>query len=83
MQFSSKRNYDLAQLYRGNYSCTDIQYWYEKRTELDQTTLDKGRLPFKKMTAVSGFANLMFEEADVRKNMLDTDYRKKHSIVIK
>ena len=49
---------------------------------LDQTTLVQGRVSFKKITTVAGFADLMLEEADVRKNALDANDRKKHSIVI-
>ena len=39
-------------------------------------------MSFGKITAVAGFADLMLEEADVRKIALDANDRKKLSIVI-
>ena len=73
----------MVQLYRENYSRTDIEYHYEKWTMLDQIYLFQGRVPFKKITAVAGFAAWMLEVADIRKIVLDDNDPKKHSIVIK
>ena len=56
----------MVQLYRENYSQTDIKHHCEKRTMLDQTNLVQGRLQFKKITIVAGFATLMLEEADIK-----------------
>ena len=73
----------MVQLYCKNYAWTDIEHYYEKGKILDQKNLVQGRVPFKKTTAVARFAALMLEEADVSKSALDSNDRKKNSIVIK
>ena len=50
---------------------------------LYQTTLFQKIVSFKRITAVARFANLMLEEADVRKCVLDTNDRTRQSILIK
>ena len=72
----------MVQFYHENYLRTDIKHHCEKCMILDQTNLAQGRVLLQNVTAVAGFAALMLEEVDIRKNALDANDRKKHSIVI-
>ena len=73
----------MVQLYHENYSRIDIEHHYEKWTMLDQIYLFQGRVPFKKITAVAGFAAWMLEEADIRKIVLDDNDPKKLSLLLR
>ena len=57
----------MVQLYCENYSRMDIEHHYEKQIMQDQINLVQGRLSFKKIATVAGFAALMLEEADKKK----------------
>ena len=50
----------------------DIEHHYEKRTMLDQTTLVREECNLKN-TPIAGFAALMLEEVEVRKNVLNAN----------